>query len=219
MKNYAECIEELKCCEDKTKIIFGEQEAAYDKFVKLIDKPGETEALNELHDVQKNLTYINNIYCYLLNNAKYVYFHEYMPKIIEIWNGYEGKKLGNRTQEKIEKEVKEKFNCNFTINHNDWSGFFHICDPDFMDMNFNIWFNALSDMVDNENRIVRINMKDLFVHRDAKKYFDNIPATVLDNYALHEEIQEKLNEVIELCKKYNDNIVSGIDKLNTNIKL
>ena len=54
MKNYAECIEELKCCEDKTKIIFGEQEAAYDKFVKLIDKPGETEALNELHDAQKH---------------------------------------------------------------------------------------------------------------------------------------------------------------------
>lgn len=219
MKTYAECIEELKCCKDKTKIILGEERAAYDKFVKLINKPGETEASNELYDAQKNLIYINNVYCYLLNNAKYVLFNECMPKIIEIWNGYAGKKFGKRTREKIEKEVKEKFNCDFSIIHNDYNQYFRICDPDFMDINFDVWFHALYDMVDNENRIVKIDMKDLFVHRDAKKYFDNVPATVMDNYTLHKKIQEKLDEVKELCKKYNENIVSGIDKLNTNIKL
>lgn len=219
MKNYVECIEELKVCMDKTKELIREQTSAYDNFLKFVNKPGESAAAEKLCDAQKNLTYINNVYCYLLNNAKYVYFHECMPKIIEIWNGYAGKKLGKKTQEKIEKEVKEKFNCNFTINHNDWSSFFHICDPDFMDMNFDVWFNALSDMVDNENRIVRINMKDLFVHGDAKKYFDNIPATIMDNDILYEKIQNKMDEVRKLCKKYNDNIVSGIDKLNANIKL
>lgn len=219
MKNYVECIEELKVCMDKTKELIREQTSAYDNFLKFVNKPGESAAAEKLCDAQKNLTYINNVYSYLLNNAKYVYFHECMPKIIEIWNGYAGKKLGKKTQEKIENEVKDKFGCDFTIFHNDWSQYFHICDPDFMDMNFDVWLNPLSDMVDNENRIVKIDMKNLFVHRDAKKYFDNIPATIMDNHALYKEIQEKLYEVRELCKKYNDNIVSGIDKLNANIKL
>ena len=219
MKNYAECIEELEVCMDKTKDLIREQTTAYDNFLKVVNKPGEAEAADKLCDAQKNLTYINNVYSYLLNNAKYVYFHEYVPKIIKIWNGYAGKKLGPKTKEKIEDEIRKQTGFRFIINNNEFNSYFHICDPDFMDMNFDVWFNALSDMVDNENRIVKIDMKDLFVHRDAKKYFDNVPATVMDNYTLHKKIQEKLDEVKELCKKYNENIVSGIDKLNTNIKL
>lgn len=219
MKNYDDCIEELKVCMDKTKELIREQTSAYDNFLKVVNKPGESAAAEKLCDAQKNLTYINNVYSYLLNNAKYVYFHECMPKIIEIWNGYAGKKLGKKTQEKIENEVENKFGCDFTIIHNDWSSFFHICDPDFMDMNFDVWFTALSDMVDDGNRIAKIGMKNLFVYRDAKKYFDNIPATIMDNDILYEKIQNKMDEVRELCKKYNDNIVSGIDKLNVNIKL
>ena len=151
----------------------------------------------------------------LKNNLKQVLFAEVTPIILETLQKYKGKPLGEKTKEKIQKELKEKTGCYISIGRSEikvskrTESFHEEC-------NFTIYTKYV-DGKDNyfliDNKIQAVTEEDFGLCGEYD-YVENVNAEVTFLKEQHNKIYQLWETFKEECSKYNNRAPEGIDHIN-----
>ena len=124
---------------------------------------------------------------------------ECVKNVFEIWNNYAGKRHGEKTKEKIKKEIEEKTGITFYISS--YRSEINLC---YGSIDVSTYLNL--DKLLNNNVIQKVDHKDIF-NIEALEYIDDFDQWYKNVDNLQKEINEKIKELKNLTSEY--------DKLKT----
>lgn len=140
------------------------------------------------------------------DNVKIGLYNDIINKVVEIWNKYENKQLGDKTKEKIKLEIEQTFdNKIFVYPH---YNYIYITTRDASgkyngDTNIRIITNHYEKKLTENNKILKLNIEDLR-EEEENTYTTNLTETANEIITLHkqaEQLQEQLNEVYRNINK------------------
>lgn len=148
------------------------------------------------------------------HNAKVVFFEEYLPKVLDAYNKYAGKRVGEKTKEKIRTEIYELFDglnvnvyinndgVNYSILNSKWDILYFRYDTE-NKKRLGMW-NEEGKL--NKLDVSMLNPKDI-------KYIDNSEEYIAAKKAQADKIRELSNELENARNIYNENLCEGINSL------
>ena len=195
--------EEIKALETKTDIY------KHREILREYHKNGNTEAIKKaeadfLKDAEKKQTLKHYLKVYNFNVEK-LFILENMQIIIDIFNGFKGKKCGEKTREKIRAEVKEKCGCGLGFDDRSIRIFLY----DFsIYKNLYIYTKYIDGkslyILDNDNKIIELS-KDMFLLPDAEIIINDIEGYAEQKQAEFLKLKQMYNALEEATKQYNHN--------------
>lgn len=163
--------------------------------------------LNKLNNLKENGTQAKKIEILLQNdNIKIALYNDVINAVVETWNKYSGKQLGERTAEKIKMELEQLFdhkifayirNSYIYITTRDASGKYK------GNTEIEIKPNHYEKKMTENNKILTLNVEDLH-ETDNNNYTENLEETATQILELHkqaEQLQEQLNAVYKNINK------------------
>lgn len=153
----------------------------------------------------------------LYNNSKVSLFNEVVPTVCEVLKKYNGKPYGEKTKEKIRKEISEKTSCYFWI-ENRFSQSYHIT---YFQNNviakceivFSVNSASNNPLISNDNKLYSYDFNDLHIIYEKGEYITNIPARIKKLKVEHEKAIKAQKELEKTCSKFNDLTVDGIPQI------
>lgn len=154
----------------------------------------------------------------LNSNAKIALFNEVMPQVLEVLAKYKNKSYGQKTEQKIRDEIKEKINCSFYISSRYSSQEYHIIPLEFINNDYNIecgtkYIDGKQKKLLEDNKIQLPGLNDLTLYYSSKEYIDNIPKRIKDLKRLYKKAYEKQKELEKICSEYNSLTVGSIKNI------
>lgn len=163
--------------------------------------------LNKLNNLKENGTQAKKIEILLQNdNVKIGLYNDVIDAVVETWNKYSGKQLGERTAEKIKMELEQLFdnkifayirNSYIYITTRDASGKYK------GNAEIEIKPNHYEKKMTENNKILTLNVEDLH-ETDNNNYTENLEETATQILELHkqaEQLQDQLNAVYKNINK------------------
>ena len=140
----------------------------------------------------------------LQHNARLAFFHEVMPQILEILRPFIGKPYGEKTAEKINAISLETCGRRLRIIRSyEWAEI-SISTPEKYDEQITVC--SITDariLID--NKIQKVTMEDLHLKNEkTMEYIYDIPAAIANIRALRAAVTEKMTELKEAMKAYNE---------------
>ena len=141
-----------------------------------------------------------------LDNIKIALYNDVIDAVVETWNKYSGKQLGERTAEKIKMELEQIFdNKIFAYIRNNY---IYITTRDASgkykgDAEIEIKTNHYEKKMTENNKILTLNVEDLH-ETDNNNYTENLEETATQILELHkqaEQLQDQLNAVYKKINK------------------
>lgn len=187
----------------------------------------ELKKLNELKTLDNN-DKVNKIKILLQNdNIKIALLEDISPVLVEIWNKYKNKSLGEQTRKKIQNEIQEKLNneifCYISNSYYYYNEHIIITTRD-KSKKYNgstkieiITNNPKFRLVDTNNKIQELNAENLR-EADAKTKTQNLNATANKIIKLHEhaeQLQEQLNEIYTEINTLSNHKITAVDYTNS----
>lgn len=173
--------------------------------------------LAKLDEEQSILLIENRI---LKDNARNALFDEVMPKAIEIWNKYAGKQYGEKTKEKIRKEVNEATGCYLYASSGYSSDEFFLVPS--VDSEVEYWFlprdlevyphpyNSGRFLVN--NKIQSVNVENLKLGY-CSAYVEDSRARATEINNKKRELRAEFDEYEKKIRAFNELLPSGIDSI------
>lgn len=164
----------------------------------------ELNKLNELKNTETPQDQLKKLL--QLDNIKIALYNDVIDAVVETWNKYENKQLGEKTQEKIKLEIEQLFdykifayirNSYIYITTRDASGKFT------GNTKIEIRPNHYEKKMTENNKILTLNVEDLH-EIDNNKYTENLEETATQILELHkqaEQLQDQLNAVYKNINK------------------
>lgn len=154
----------------------------------------------------------------LNSNAKIALYNETMPTALETLAKYKNKSYGQKTEEKIKDEIKEKTNCSFYINSRYGSQTYHIIPLEFSGNAYNIecgpkYIDGKQKKLLEENKIQALGFSDIELYYTSKEYIENIPKRIKELKRLYKKAYEKQQELEKICSEYNNLAVGNIKNI------
>lgn len=154
----------------------------------------------------------------LESNAKIALYSETLPVVLEVLAKYKNKPYGQKTEEKIRDEIKEKINCSFYISDRYSSQEYHIIPLEFSNSNYNIecgakYIDGKQKKLLDDNKIQVLELSDITLYYTSKEYIDNIPKRIKELKKLYKKAYEKQQELATLCSEYNSLTVGNIKNI------
>lgn len=171
--------------------------------------------LAKLDEEQSILLIENRI---LKDNARNALFDEVMPKAVEIWNKYAGKQYGEKTKEKIRKEVEEATGCYLYATSEYSSDKFFLAPS--ADLRVWNWFssrdlevyphpyNSVRLLVN--NKIQTVNIENLKLGY-CSAYVEDSRTRAIEINDKKKELRSEFEEYGKKIKAFNELLPSGID--------
>lgn len=166
--------------------------------------------LAKLDEEQSVLLIENRI---LKDNARNALFDEVMPKAVEIWNKYAGKRYGEKTKDKIRDEVKKATGCYMYASSGYSSDEFYFS-PSETDLYY--WFSSrdleiyCSARILINNVIQEVSIQNLKVAY-CSAYVEDTRARAIEINDKKNELRSEFEEYGKKIKAFNELLPSGID--------
>lgn len=219
MKKYIELLDEIKKTGEAIRDAEANTNRLVDSYMKVCNLKERCEARKAVESEMiensqrtKDLELTRKI---LKNNAKIALFNEVMPVALEILKKYNGKPYGEKTQQKISDEVKEKTNCRFYISSRYGSHFFKVYPADDFGNEYNI--SCSTEYRDGnkkplliDNKIQPITFDEIALYYISRDYVEDIPHRVEELKQLYKEAVAKQKELEEICSCFNTLAVGDI---------
>lgn len=222
MKKFNEIIRDVNKTYKKIKELDEKTEELQNTYLNIMDikerhekrKTVENE-LVRLEEKKKDLQITIKI---LNSNAKIALYSETMPVVLEVLAKYKNKPYGQKTEEKIRDEIKEKTNCSFYISDRYNSQEYHIIPLEYSGNDYNIecgpkYIEGKQKNLLNDNKIQVPELNDLTLYYSSKEYIDNIPKRIKELKRLYKKAYEKQQELVTLCSEYNSLAVGNIKNI------
>lgn len=154
----------------------------------------------------------------LNNNAKIALYNETIPVVLEVLAKYKNKPYGQKTEEKIKNEIKEKTKCGFYISKRYSSQEYNIFPLEFHGNTYDIecgtkFIDGKQKNLLDDNKIQVPELNDLTLYYTSKEYIDNIPKRIKELKKLYKKAYEKQQELEKICSEYNSLAVGNIKKI------
>ena len=222
MKKFNEIIKDVSKTYKKIKELDEKTEELQNTYLNIMDikerhekrKTVENE-LVRLEEKKKDLQITIKI---LNSNAKIALYSETMPVVLEVLAKYKNKPYGQKTEEKIRDEIKEKTNCNFYISDRNNSQEYHIIPLEYSGNTYNIecgpqYIDGKQKKLLDENKIQALEFSDITLYYTSKEYIDNIPKRIKELKRLYKKAYEKQQELEKICSEYNSLAVGNIKSI------
>lgn len=227
MKAYNQILKDIKKASEDLKKAKTERETVENDFWKLFDESSESklqflknhkeereEKQVKLSEISVNVIDLNLTLAYLRNNARVALYSEIIPIILEIWNSYKGKPYGEKTAEKIRKEIFEKCGCRVYITPGGYSGDISFY-PEEIER-FYCYTRYIDGkkvrLVTEENKICELTAENLQVE-NGLNYCENIKKTIKDLKKYRAQAAKIKEELKSVCNMYDALTVPGIERI------
>lgn len=161
-----------------------------------------------------------HLFLYLLkNNARIALFNDVMPVLLEVLAKYKGKPYGEKTREKICKEVEEKTGAKAYIrteyNHDEIFVY-----PSFSGGVYDYGITIGTKYVDGEqdriligNKIQLVPFENFCLWYIKDNYIPDIPAAIAEMKELYNKAVFMQKELEKVCSAFNKYAVNGIESI------
>lgn len=222
MKKFADIIKEVNKTQQKIKEVEEKTKEIRKTYLNIIDKKERYEKMKtvendivKLEEKKKDLKITIKI---LNSNAKIALYNETLPVVLEVLAKYKNKPYGQKTEQKIKDEIKEKTGCGFYISERYSSQEYHIFPLEFISNDYNIECgtkceNGKCKKLLDENKIQVPEFNDLTIYYSSKEYIDNIPKRIKDLKRLYKKAYEKQQELEKICNEYNSLTAGSIKNI------
>lgn len=168
-----------------------------EKAIKKIEELNQTEPEGQ----DKKIKYI-----LLKNNLSIAIFNDVMPKFCEIWNKYEGKQYGEKTSEKIRREIEQAFDdCIFCFAYSKGIDIsLRETQRKYSDSRFDrvaIITKNYNIKLLNNNKIQKINQSDFMIQSNAQ-YTENLDKAIKILKEKHARALDLQSELLNICKEF-----------------
>lgn len=222
MKKFADIIKEVNQTEQKIKEVEEKTKEIRKTYLNIMNikerhekrKTVENDIV-KLEEKKKDLEITIKI---LNSNAKIALFNEVIPQVLEVLAKYKNKPYGQKTEQKIKDEIKEKINCGFYISSRYSSQEYHIFSLEFISNVYNIecgtkYIDGKQKNLLDDNKIQVPELNDLTLYYTSKEYIDNIPKRIKELKKLYKKAYEKQQELEKICSEYNNLAVGNIKNI------
>lgn len=176
------------------------------------NKESEEKHLARVKELQDSLIDAKLRLKLMENNAKIALFNESIPYIVEVWNKYKNKPLGEKTRDKIRAEIKEKHGVVFYISNRYGNNDFHLTDlKNGYELIFGTRYidgNKKEVLIDNKAQELFIDDLQLFYIK--REYIEDLDGTIEELKRLRREAEETQKKLQDICSSFNDLAVDGI---------
>ena len=222
MKKFNEIIKDVNKTYKKIKAVEEKTEELQNTYLNITDikerhekrKTLENDLLR-LEEKKKDLQITIKI---LNSNAKIALYSDTLPIVLEVLAKYKNKPYGQKTEEKIRDEIKEKTNCSFYISDRYNLQEYHIIPLEYSGNTYNIecgtqCIDGKQKKLLEENKIQVLELNDLTLYYSSKEYIDNIPKRIKELKRLYKKAYEKQQELEKICSEYNSLAVGNIKNI------
>lgn len=222
MKKFNAIIREVKQTQQKINELEEKTKQIRNTYQNIIDIKERHEKMkiveNELIRLEEKKKDLQITIKILNSNAKIALYNEVMPQVLKVLEKYKGKPLGQKTEQKIKDEIKEKTDCGFYISERYSSQEYHIFPLEFSNNIYSIecgskYIDGKQKKLLEDNKIQLPGLNDLTLYYSSKEYIDNIPKRIKDLKRLYKKAYEKQNELEKICSEYNSLTVGSIKNI------
>ena len=162
----------------------------------------------------------------LQNNARVALFHDVMPVLLEVLAKYKGKPYGEKTREKIAKEVEERTGARAYIGtkyNQDCISIFPACGfGNTYSITAGPKYNSETKehdrmLIDNKIQVLPLECFEVWYIRS--EYFEDIPAAVAEMKEHYKKAVEMQKELSKICSAFNKYAVEGIESIYCDKKI
>lgn len=222
MKKFADIIKEVNQTRQKIKEVEEKTKEIRNTYLNIMDIKERHEKMKtvendivKLEEKKKDLQITIKI---LNSNAKIALFNDIMPQVLEVLAKYKNKPYGQKTEQKIRDEIKEKTNCGFYISDRYSSQEYHVFPLEFNCNTYSIecgtkYIDGKQKKLLDDNKIQVPELNDLTLYYTSKEYIDNIPKRIKELKKLYKKAYEKQQELEKICSEYNSLAVGDIKNI------
>jgi len=154
----------------------------------------------------------------LEHNMEVAFLHEYLGKILEVYNTYEGKRVGEKTKDKIRTAIHGLLGDN-AMAFIDYSGLHYTlchCPCKTVWFGWDVESNKHFGMWDKDGKLNRFT-PDMFTI--DKEYIENVDSYIETKAQKVTEIRNQANRLMKMCEEYNLDLCDGLKSAGMDVLL
>ena len=214
MKKYNEIIDEINSIRvEKRKTEECLNKKIDERFKKKTEKEEKMRIDAEINALQTTFNDAVIAEKLLINNAKIALFTEIMPIALEIFNKYSGKPYGEKTEEKISKEIRQITGCVAYIGKSYSQYKYVLTNSTFSIECGTKYINGEQKPLLINNKIQAVNIDEIELFYINNTYFNDINSTIADLKRIYTLAYEKQQELEKVCTQFNALAVDGIENI------
>lgn len=151
----------------------------------------------------------------LKNNARIALFNDVMPVLLEVLGKYKGKPYGEKTRDKIAKEIEEKAGARAYIltKYNQDEITSSCYGNDYSITIGTKYIEGKQDRILIDNKIQLVPLENFCLWYIKDKYISDVPAAIADMKELYSKAVSMQKELDKVCSAFNKYAVDGIEPI------
>lgn len=218
MKTFKEIMEDIKHTNKQLEESKATEKELTDKFMLKYDRAKRKETykdyLTDLKKAEETTKNLSLTIKYLQNNARIALFHDVMPVLLDILSKYKGKPYGEKTCEKIAKELEERIGARAYISTRYDTDEIRIYPSNSFGNTYTITAGTKPNehiLIDNKIQILPIESFSIWYIN--KRYFEDIQAAIVEMETLYNKAYSMQKELDSVCSAFNKYTVEGISNI------
>ena len=218
MKTFKEIMEDIKHTNKQLEESKATEKELTDKFMLKYDRAKRKETYKDyLTDLKKTEETTKNLSLtvkFLQNNARIALFNDVMPVLLDILSKYKGKPYGEKTRDKIAKELEERIGARAYIGTRYDTDEIRIYPSNSFGNTYTITVGTKPNehiLIDNKIQILPIESFSIWYINS--KYFEDIQAAIDEMETLYNKAYSMQKELDSICSAFNKYAVEGISSI------
>lgn len=218
MKTFKEIMEDIKHTNKQLEESKATEKELTDKFMLKYDRAKRKETYKDyLTDLKKTEETTKNLSLtvkFLQNNARIALFNDVMPVLLDILSKYKGKPYGEKTRDKIAKELEERIGARAYIGTRYDTDEIRIYPSNSFGNTYTITVGTKPNehiLIDNKIQILPIESFSIWYINS--RYFEDIQAAIVEMETLYNKAYSMQKELDSICSAFNKYAVEGIESI------
>ena len=218
MKTFKEIMEDIKRTNKQLEESKATEKELADKFLSEYDRSKRKETykdyLTDLKKAEETTKNLSLTIKFMQNNARIALFNDVMPVLLDILSKYKGKPYGEKTREKIAKELEERIGARAYIGTRYDTDEIRIYPSNSFGNTYTITVGTKPNehiLIDNKIQILPIESFSIWYIN--KRYFEDIQAAIDEMETLYNKAYSMQKELDSVCSAFNKYAVEGIESI------
>ena len=218
MKTFKEIMEDIKHTNKQLEESKATEKELTDKFMSEYDRAKRKETykdyLTDLKKAEETTKNLSLTIKFLQNNARIALFHDVMPVLLDILSKYKGKPYGEKTSDKIAKELDERIDARAYIGTRYDTDEIRIYPSNSFGNTYTITVGTKpNEHILIDNKIQILPLESFSIWYINSRYFEDIQAAIEEMEMLYNKAYSMQKELDSVCIAFNKYAVEGISNI------
>lgn len=218
MKTFKEIMQDIKSARMQLEESKATEKALTDKWLSEYDREKRKETYKDytqdLIKAEKATKNLSLTIKYLQNNARIALFNDVMPVLLDILSKYKGKPYGEKTREKIAKELEERIGARAYIGTRYDTDEIRIYPSNSFGNTYTITVGTKpNEHILIDNKIQILPLESFSIWYINSRYFEDIQSAIVEMETLYNKAYSMQKELDSVCNAFNKYSVEGIESI------